>query len=88
MQYRDRLSPGESQYTFILQHSQLGQVEGKGWIAPKSIFQQYRVLNDRERPSGFESLHRLRDNQYYLCGGLMGGHTLMSTMEANLERPS
>lgn len=88
MQYRGRLSAGESQFTFVLQHSQLGQVEGEGWIAPKSIFQRYWVLNDRERRSGFESLHRLTDNQYYLSGGLMGSHALISTMEATLERQS
>lgn len=86
MQYRGRLSGGESQYAFVLQHSQLGQVEGEGWIAPKSIFQRYWVLNDRERRSGFESLHRLTDNQYYFSSGLMGGHILISTMEATSER--
>lgn len=88
MQYRGRLNPGESQYTFILQHSQLGQVEGEGWIALKSIFQRYWALNDRERRSGFESLHQLTDNRYYLSGGLMGGQGLISTMEATLERSS
>lgn len=86
MQYRGRLGAGHRQYTFVLQHSQLGQVEGEGWIAPESIVQRYWAINDRERRSGFETLHRLTDNQYHLSSGIMAGHYLISTMEATLER--
>jgi len=41
LQYRGRLDAGERQYTFVLQHSLLGRVEGEGWIAPESIVQRY-----------------------------------------------
>ncbi|KGF71953.1 hypothetical protein DO97_14145 [Neosynechococcus sphagnicola sy1] len=85
-QYRGHLDGGERQYTFVLQHSQLGRVEGEGWIAPESIVQRYWVLGDRQRRSGFETLHRLNDNLYYLSSGIMAGHHLISTMEATLER--
>lgn len=85
-QYRGRLDAGERQYTFVLQHSLLGRVEGEGWIAPDSIVQRYWVLGDRQRRSGFETLHRLDDGRYYLSSGIMAGHYLTSAMEATLER--
>jgi hypothetical protein len=85
-QYRGRMDAGERQYTFVLQHSLLGRVEGEGWVAPDSIVQRYWVLGDRQRRSGFETLYRLDDNKYYLSSGMMAGHYLTNTMEATLER--
>nr|WP_199313550.1 MULTISPECIES: hypothetical protein [Cyanophyceae] len=85
-QYRGRLNVGERQYTFVLQHSLLGRVEGEGWIAPESIVQRYWVLGDRQRRTGFEALHQLDDNKYRLSSSVMAGHYLTSTMEASVER--
>lgn len=85
-QYRGRLDAGERQYTFVLQHSLLGRVEGEGWVAQESIVQRYWVLGDRQRRSGFETLYRMDNNKYYLSSGIMAGHYLTSTMEATLER--
>ncbi|MEY3222575.1 MAG: hypothetical protein RLZZ203_1431, partial [Cyanobacteriota bacterium] len=83
----------DRQYTFLLQHNSLGQIEGEGWICPETIVQRYWVLGDnstelryRQRRSGFETLHRLNDDQYYLTSGILSGHSLDSTMEANLKR--
>jgi hypothetical protein len=87
LQYRGHLNSDERQYTFVLQHSELGRVEGEGWIAPQSIVQRYWVLGDeRLRRTGFDTLHRVDDNRYYLSSGIMSGHYLTSTMEAILER--
>ncbi|MCL1464130.1 hypothetical protein [Argonema galeatum] len=86
LQYRGRLDGGERQYTFVLQHSLLGRVEGEGWIAQESIVQRYWVLGDRQRRSGFETLHRVTENQYYISSSILAGHYLTSTMEATLER--
>ncbi len=85
-QYRGHLDGGERQYTFVLQHSEWGQVEGEGWISPETIVQRYWVLGDRQRRSGFETLHRLNADKYFLSSGIMSGHSLTSTMEATLER--
>lgn len=92
-QYKGRLHDGDRQYTFLLQHNSLGQIEGEGWICPETIVQRYWVLGDnstelryRQRRSGFETLHRLNDDQYYLTSGILSGHSLDSTMEANLKR--
>lgn len=86
LQYRGRLDGGERQYTFVLQHSLLGRVEGEGWVAPESIIQRYWVLGDRQRRSGFETLHRLSHDEYYLSSAIMAGHYLTNTMEATLHR--
>ena len=85
-QYRGRLDAGELQYTFVLQHSLLGRVEGEGWIAPETIVQRYWLLNDRQRRSGFETMHQLDENKYYLSSSILAGHYLTSMMEATLER--
>lgn len=87
LQYRGHLDQNERLYTFVLQHSQLGRVEGEGWIALESIVQRYWVLgDDRQRRSGFETLHRLDDHRYYHSSGILTGHYLTSAMEATLER--
>ena len=83
-QYKGRLHDGERQYNFLLQHNVFGQIEGEGWICPDTIVQRYWVLSDRQRRSGFETLHRINDDQYYLTSGILVGHFLDSTMEANL----
>lgn len=86
LQYRGRLDSGDRGYTFVLQHSLLGRVEGEGWIAPESIVQRYWVLGDRQRRTGFETLHKFDANKYYLSSSIMSGHYLTSTMEAIVER--
>ncbi|PSN19818.1 hypothetical protein C7271_05380 [filamentous cyanobacterium CCP5] len=86
LQYRGRLTGGERQYTFLLQHSLLGRVEGEGWIAPESIIQRYWALGDRQRRTGFETLHRIGEESYHLSSGIMSGHYLTSAMEATLHR--
>lgn len=85
-QYRGHFSAGNRRYSFVLQHSDLGRVEGEGWIAPGSIVQRYWVLGDRQRRTGFETLNRLTSDQYYMSSSVMAGHYLTSTMEASIQR--
>lgn len=85
LQYKGRLHEGERQYTFLLHHSVLGQVEGEGWIGLEAIVQRYWAMSDRQRRSGFETIHRISDQTYYLSSGIMAGHFLVNTMEAKLE---
>ncbi len=85
-QYRGRLDGEEQRYTYVLQHSQLGRVEGEGWIAPNSVVQRYWVLSDRQRRSGFETFYQIDFQTYHLSSGILAGHYLTSTMEAKLER--
>ncbi len=85
-QYRGRLDRGARQYTYVLQQSLLGRIEGEGWICPESVVQRYWVLNDNKRRSGFETFYRLNNNSYHLTSSILVGHSLSSTMEATLER--
>jgi hypothetical protein len=84
-QYRGRLGTGEREYTFVLQQSILGQIEGEGWIGADTIIQRYWVLDDRRR-SGFETFYRINNHTYHLTSGILNGHYLSSTIEAILER--
>ena len=88
LQSRGRMTSHERQYTFVLQHSQLGKVEGEGWIAPESIVQRYWGVSDKHRRTGFETLRQLSPNRYHFSGGVMAGHYLISTMEAEIVRQS
>ncbi|MBW4670111.1 MAG: hypothetical protein KME60_22540 [Cyanomargarita calcarea GSE-NOS-MK-12-04C] len=92
--YKGRLDDGERQYSFLLQHNLLGQVEGEGWIGPDTIVQHYWGLGvkvttpgeNRQRRSGFETLYRMSDDTYHLTSSILAGHFLSSTIEATLER--
>jgi hypothetical protein len=86
IQSRGRMTSQERQYSFVLQHSLLGQVEGEGWIAPESIVQRYWGLSDKQRRSGFETLRQVSQDRYHFSGGEMAGHYLTSTIEAELAR--
>ena len=85
---RGRMTDHERQYTFVLQHNLLGQVEGEGWIAPESIIQRYWGLSDKQRRTGFETLRQVSPDKYHFSGGIMAGHYLTSTLEAELTRQS
>jgi hypothetical protein len=85
-QYRGRFDTGNQRYTYVLQHTELGRVEGEGWIAPESIIQRYWALGDRQRRSGFETLYRVADDRYHFSSGIMAGHYLTSALEAIIER--
>ncbi|NJM97861.1 MAG: hypothetical protein HC800_12520 [Phormidesmis sp. RL_2_1] len=86
IQSRGRMTSQDRQYTFVLQHSLLGQVEGEGWIAPESIVQRYWGVSDQQRRTGFETLRQIGPDQYHFSGGVMAGHYLTSTIEAELTR--
>jgi hypothetical protein len=88
LQSRGRMTTHERQYTFVLQHSQLGQVEGEGWIAPESIVQRYWGISDKQRRTAFETLRQISADRYHFSSGVMTGHYLTSTMEAELVRQS
>jgi hypothetical protein len=84
--YRAHLDDRLDRYTYILQHSFLGEVEGEGWICPNSIIQRFWALSDTRKRNGFETFVRLNEDKYYFSGGILAGHYLSSTIEATLER--
>lgn len=87
LQYRGHIGlTAQQQYTFVLQHSQYGHIEGEGWLMPDSIVQRFWILGDRERRIGLERFYRIDDDHYYWSSSLMTGHTLLSTLEVTLAR--
>lgn len=84
LNYRGYLGFQQSQYTFVLKHNQLGNLEGNGWITPTSIIQRYWVLNDRKRRQGFETFYQKQADTYYFCSCLTQGHQMIITLEAIL----
>lgn len=87
-QYKGKLEAGERRYTYFLNQTLLGQVEGEGWIGNNSIIQRYWVLSDRQRRNGFETFYRLNDQTYFYSGGIQTGLALSSMMEAVLTQQS
>jgi len=86
--YRGYLSYQQRQYTFVLKHNLLGNLEGNGSMTPTWIIQRYWVLNDRKRRQGFETLYKETENAYRLCSTLTEGHQIKTTIEATLSRYS
>mgnify|MGYP000005051215 CR=1 FL=1 len=86
--YRGYLSYQQRQYTFVLKHNLLGNLEGNGWTTPAWIIQRYWVLNDRKRRQGFETLYQEAENTYRFCSALSEGHQIKTTVEARLSRCS
>ncbi|MDY7020320.1 MAG: hypothetical protein SWJ54_03030 [Cyanobacteriota bacterium] len=89
LKYRGRLDANGHHYSFVLQHSEWGNVEGEGLIGPESIVQNYWVLGDeRQRRSGFDTLRQIDTDRYYYSSSMTAGHhlNLVSMMETILER--
>ena len=86
MAYKGRIDSAERRFTFVVDDSSLGKVEGEGIICPDSIIQRYWVIGDKKMRTGFQTLHRRDSNTYALASGIIGGQNLESTMEAILTR--
>ncbi len=86
LKYRGHLGSSEQQYTFMLQHSHLGPIEGEGWLMPDSIVQRFWITGDRERRTGIDQIHRIDNDHYHWSSSIMTSHALVSNMDATLER--
>ena len=72
-------------YTYVLQHSLLGNIEGEGWIGLKSIVQYYWIVAGNQNRTGFDTFSRLSEDTYALTSVVLERHNLNSTMEATLK---
>ena len=86
MAYKGRIDSDERRFTYVVDDSFLGKVEGEGIIGPDSITQRYWVMGDRKVRTGFQTLYRRDSNIYSLVSGIISGQNLESTMEAVLTR--
>ena len=86
MAYKGRIDSDERRFTYVVDDSSLGKVEGEGIIGPDSITQRYWVMGDKKVRTGFQTLYRRDSNIYSLVSGIISGQNLESTMEAVLTR--
>ncbi len=85
-QYRGKLAYGESHYTFVLQHSQWGRVEGVGWVGEQAIVKRFWVLGDPAKRGGFETYWQINPGQYAMTASYTSGNKNLSLLEATLTR--
>jgi len=86
MTYKGRIDPDERRFTFVMDDSFLGKVEGEGIIGPDSITQRYWVMGDKKMRTGFQTMYRRDSNTYSLASGVIAGQNLESTMEALITK--
>lgn len=86
MTYKGRIDSDECRFTYVVDDSYLGKVEGEGMIGPDSIIQRYWVMGDKRMRTGFQTMYRRDNNIYSLAGGIIAGQNLESTIEAILTR--
>lgn len=82
---RGRLDMEIKSYTYVLQHSLLGNIEGEGWIGDQSIVQYYWIVAGNQNRTGFDTFSRLSEDTYALTSVVLQRHNLNSTMEATLK---
>ncbi len=84
--YKGCLDPDQRRFSFILQHSAMGKIEGEGWVAPASIIQRYWVVDDQKLRTGFQTTYKHTDDCYYLSNSIVAGPAFVSSMDAVLTR--
>jgi len=82
---RGHLDIERKSYTYVLQHSLLGNIEGEGWIGSQSIVQYYWIVAGNQHRTGFDTFSRLSEDTYALTSVVLERHNLNSTMEAILK---
>jgi hypothetical protein len=87
-QYRGHLEPDADRYNFILTHSQLGKIEGEGWVGESAIIQRYWVLEDQQRRTGFESFVQISEDSYRLTHSSLTSNRLSGLLELQFSRQS
>ncbi|MEM8722787.1 MAG: hypothetical protein AAGE84_26450 [Cyanobacteria bacterium P01_G01_bin.39] len=85
-QCRGNLDYEAKHYTYVSQHSLLGNIEGEGRIGPQAIIQYYWFMGTGTRQKGLDTFYRLDQNTYYLTSSILDGHSIKNTIEVTLKR--
>ena len=85
-QSRGNLNYEEKYYTYVAQHSLLGNIEGEGRIGTKSILQYCWFLGTTNQKKGLDNFYCIDQDTYYLNSTIFEGHSLKSIIEATLKR--
>jgi len=82
--HKGRLNCEDRMFSFVVQHSAMGKIEGEGWVMPQAIIQRYWVMDDKQVRTGFQTIYRQDDRHYHMCGGVNSGRSLINSMDALL----
>ncbi|MEO0924864.1 MAG: hypothetical protein AAFR62_04095 [Cyanobacteria bacterium J06629_2] len=84
-QCRGNLNYEAKHYTYVSQHSLLGNIEGEGRLGSQSIIQYYWFM-DGKKKKGLDTYVYVDSNTYYLTSSILDGHSIKSIIEATLSR--
>ena len=84
-QCRGNLSNREKYYTYVSQHSLLGNIEGEGRLGFQSIVQYYWFIGTTQE-KGIDTFYQADSNTYHLTSSILRGHSVKYTIEAILKR--
>lgn len=85
-QCRGNLNYETKYYTYVAQHSLLGNIEGEGRLGQQSIIQYYWFIGTGSKHKGLDTYVCLDKNTYYLTSNILDGHSIKQTIEATLRR--
>lgn len=85
-QCRGNLDYEAKHYTYVSQHSLLGNIEGEGKLGHQSIIQYYWFMDTVSKQKGLDTFYCIDQNTYYLTSSILNGHSIVSTIEATLKR--
>lgn len=85
-QSRGNLNYQEKHYTYVSQHSLLGNIEGEGRLGLRSIVQYYWFIGAIGNKKGLDTYYRVDQNTYYLTSNLLDAHSINNRIEAILKR--
>ncbi|MDJ0588678.1 MAG: hypothetical protein QNJ72_01610 [Pleurocapsa sp. MO_226.B13] len=85
-QCRGNLNYEEKYYTYVSQHSLLGNIEGEGRLGFQSIVQYYWLIGTASQQKGLDTFYCLDRDTYHLTSSILEGHSLKNTIEATLKR--
>ncbi len=85
-QCRGNLNYKEKYYTYVSQHSLLGNIEGEGRLGFQSIVQYYWFIGTTSHQKGLDTFYYADSNTYHLTSSILEGHNVKYTIEAVLKR--
>ena len=83
--YKGHLDQDKKSYTYVLQHSILGNIEGEGWITSQSVIQYHWIVGASKKCTGIDTFYLISEDVYHLTSVILESHSLNSAMEATLK---
>lgn len=85
-QCRGNLNYEAKHYTYVSQHSLLGNIEGEGRLGNQAIIQYYWFMGTASKQKGLDTFYCIDRNTYHLTSSILDGHSIKNTIEVTLNR--